>query len=193
MKELIKQTKAPKSQAAIVDKIKENCLEFVQNSHANFVVQEVLSNFSQKMCESVITQMLGKYVQLSLNKFSSKPIEACIQRASEAVQDQIIDEFCASHQLEKVVQSLFGNYVLQNSLKNYLVRDETKLKLIESIIKRLDKVTVIDIQFKWGTDILKPNLETILKTQFGAAEPLRVEKVIDLLERKMDVIESSIK
>jgi hypothetical protein len=56
--------------------------------------------------------MRGRYVQLSLNKFSSKPIEACIKRAPSEVQESIIQEFCESPVLDKVVQSLFGNYVI---------------------------------------------------------------------------------
>jgi hypothetical protein len=38
LKELIKNTRNPTTQKLICSKIELNCLEFVQNSHANFVV-----------------------------------------------------------------------------------------------------------------------------------------------------------
>ena len=60
--------------------------------------------------------METNFVKLSQNKFASKFIEVCIDKAPVEIQDQIVAEFCESSDLNRVVQSQFGNFVLQNSI-----------------------------------------------------------------------------
>lgn len=55
---------------------------------------------------------MGSFVKLSQNKYSSKFIENCIQKAPADVQKTILTEFIQSKELYKVVESNFGNYVL---------------------------------------------------------------------------------
>lgn len=60
--------------------------------------------------------MKTHFVKLSQNKFASKFIEVCIDKAPIEIQDEIVAEFCDSPDLNRVIQSQFGNFVLQNSI-----------------------------------------------------------------------------
>lgn len=76
------------------------------------MVSEVLNQFKYETCFDIFASIKGHYVQLSQNKFSSKFIEVCIDKAPKKVQQEIIKEFCDSKILQKVVNSNFGNFVL---------------------------------------------------------------------------------
>ena len=86
-----------------------------------------MNQFSHELCSKIFTQILGHFVKLSQNKYSSKFIEICIDKAPLAVQTQILREFADSIYLHKVVESNFGNYVLQNSLGKYFKTDDLKI------------------------------------------------------------------
>ena len=118
LKKLIQHTKDEGSQKQVVDKILQNDkgLEYVQNAFGNFVVSEVLNQFSFSICQDIFYSMKSHFVKLSQNKFASKFIEVCIDRAPIGIQDEIVAEFCESSDLNRVVQSQFGNFVLQNSI-----------------------------------------------------------------------------
>jgi len=88
-------------------------------------------------------------VKLSQNKFASKFIEICIDKAPRDIQLEICKEFCHSAYLFKVIQSKFGNFVLQKSIQTF--QDP---QLIECTITSLSDVTQYQVQQKWGTDLL---------------------------------------
>lgn len=75
-----------------------------------------------------------------MNKYSSKFIEICIEKAPTNIQHEIFDELCTSINLPKVIQSQFGNYVLQKSLKEFCKTNEQKIKMLKAIIKCLTEV-----------------------------------------------------
>ena len=96
MKRLIEHTKQAQNQTRIVDKIKEDCLGYVKNEFGNFVVNEVMQQFSFEMTRDNIKSIQGHYVELSQNKYSSKFIEICIDRAPKGLQNSLIEEFLLS-------------------------------------------------------------------------------------------------
>ena len=63
---------------------------FVQNEFGNFVVTEVLNQFSYDICKRIFNKIKGNFVKLSQNKYSSKFIEHCIDRAPPEVQKEIL-------------------------------------------------------------------------------------------------------
>ena len=174
MKVLIQNTKRPENKRIIVEKILEDGLEYVQNEYGNFVVSEALNQFEFEFTARIFSQMKSHFVKLSQNKFSSKFIEICIDRAPKNIQDEICKEFCSSTYLHKVIQSKFGNFVLQKSIK--IFKDPL---LIECTVNSLVEVTQYQVQLKWGTDLLpkfisdlprkaqedKDKLDEILNTQ----------------------------
>jgi len=81
MKKIIECTKKLESQQKIVAKIIENGLEYVQNEFGNFVVSEALNQYSFETCAGIYVHIKGNFVKLSQNKFSSKFIEICIDKA----------------------------------------------------------------------------------------------------------------
>jgi hypothetical protein len=102
--------------------------------------------------------MKSHFVKLSQNKFASKFIEVCIDRAPIGIQDEIVAEFCESSDLNRVVQSQFGNFVLQNSIasqnnpkqQGYCKTEQQRIKLIHAIIMSIQEVTDYKVQTKWG-------------------------------------------
>ena len=134
MKRLIENTKKESSQKIIVENILYNVKEYVQNEFGNFIVSEVLTRFDYSLCSEIFNQMKNHFVQLSQFKYSSKFIEVCIKEAPLKIQDEIIEEFCLSQDLYKVVQCNFGNYVLQNSIEDYCKNPSQRYKIIKNII-----------------------------------------------------------
>lgn len=155
MKKIIEYAKTDtKKQKRVVDNIIVDSLEYVQHEFGNFVVQEIINLYDFGMCEPIYDQMAGHFQRLSLNKFSSKLIETCIDRAPLELQEKILKEFCSSPCLHKVVQSNFGNFVLQKSIQHYFKLKRHKLELIARIIKSLDEVSDFKVQEKWGDQLL---------------------------------------
>ena len=97
---------------------------------------------------------MGSFVKLSQNKYSSKFIENCILKAPVDIQRSILTEFVTSKELYKVVESNFGNYVIQNSLDKYCKCEQTKVKLINAIINCIPEINEYKLQQKWGNEIL---------------------------------------
>lgn len=58
-----------------------------------------------------------------------------------------------------MVQSNYGNYVLQNTLDKYSKCNNSKFDLIEAIINCLLSVSEYKIQQKWGYEILAKHLK----------------------------------
>lgn len=82
MKKIIEYAKKDAAkQKRIVENIIVDSLEYVQHEFGNFVVQEIINLYSFEMCKGIYKQMEGHFQRLSLNKFSSKLIETCIDRA----------------------------------------------------------------------------------------------------------------
>lgn len=119
MKKLIEYTQTKELQTRIVNKILGKVLMYVQNEFGNFVVSEVLQFFPFDVCEDIYKKIEGNFVKLSQNKYSSKFIENSINQAPIDLQTKIVREFIESDHLYKVVESNFGNYVLQNTLDKY--------------------------------------------------------------------------
>tara|TARA_B110000285_G_scaffold223818_1_gene279858 strand:+ start:2325 stop:2639 length:315 start_codon:yes stop_codon:yes gene_type:complete len=67
LKKLIQHTKDEGSQKQVVDKILQNDkgLEYVQNAFGNFVVSEVLNQFSFSICQDIFYSMKSHFVKLS--------------------------------------------------------------------------------------------------------------------------------
>lgn len=89
LKKLIQHTRDEDSQKQVVDKILQNekGLEYVQDAFGNFVVSEVLNQFSFAICKDIFQCMETNFVKLSQNKFASKFIEVCIDKAPVEIQD----------------------------------------------------------------------------------------------------------
>lgn len=117
MKKLIKHTKKKELQRKIVDILCERVMVYVQNEYGNFVVSEVLQNYDFDTCKGIYDKIKHEFVKLSKNKYSSKFIEIFIEQSPQDIQTEIIKEFVESTQLANVVESSFGNYVLQKILK----------------------------------------------------------------------------
>ena len=60
-------------------------------------MSEVLNQFEYKINKDIFEKMKGNFVKLSQNKYSSKFIEICIDKAPSSVQNEIFAELCDSN------------------------------------------------------------------------------------------------
>ena len=81
MKVLIQNTEKPENRKVIIDRIIEDGLEYVQNEYGNFVVSEALTYYKFEHTKRIYEQMRSHFAKLSQNKFASKFIEICIDKA----------------------------------------------------------------------------------------------------------------
>jgi len=145
------------------------------------VIQELFLNFPYEVVKGLISKVTGSYVKLSNNQFSSKPVEYCIKLSPLEKQILIVDEFCSSQNLHSVVEGDYGNYVLQNSLDQYLKSNELKVRLIDSIINCIDKLKNQKTQIKWCDKILAMNIKKLEDSELGTSD----SKIVGELRRKL--------
>lgn len=70
----------------------------------------------QHITNSILAQLAGNYVSLSMNKYGSNVVEKCMKESSEEQATQIIiKEIISSQNFLTVVQDPFGNYVAQSA------------------------------------------------------------------------------
>ena len=115
--------------------ISRNALELVQDQFGNYVVQYVLDLDFQIVRVDLIKEFCGHIASLSTQKFSSNVIEKCLEVATPAVQNLIIEEIMQAATLSLLLQDPYGNYVIQTALN--IARPDQYRKLVEEIKPRL--------------------------------------------------------
>jgi len=75
---------------------------------------------------SLAQQFEGKYIHLSMQKFSSNVVEKCLKVFKEADKAKIILELLAMPHLEQLLQHPYANYVIYSALQNSKVRTRRK-------------------------------------------------------------------
>lgn len=70
-----------------------------------------------------------------------------------------MQEFINSKILYKVVESDFGNFVLQNTLESYSKCQDTNYDLIDAITDCILDISQFKLQQKWGNEILIKHLQ----------------------------------
>ena len=100
----------------LVDRIVEKALELMQDAYGNYVIQYVLDvcgdNDVHVVCESVV----GRVNSLAIQKFSSNVVEKCLERCTDEVREQYLDELSDSDRIRELMMDPFGNYVIQRAL-----------------------------------------------------------------------------
>ncbi|TVU50219.1 hypothetical protein EJB05_01583, partial [Eragrostis curvula] len=95
-----------------------NGFELAQDAYGNYVVQYVMDLKIANANSSLAQQFEGKYIQLSMQKFSSNVVEKCLKVFKEADKAKIILELLATPHLEKLLQHPYANYVIYSALQN---------------------------------------------------------------------------
>jgi translation initiation factor 2 alpha subunit (eIF-2alpha) len=88
----------------------------------NYVVQYVIELKVAAANASLAQQFEGKYVQLSMQKFSSNVVEKCLKVFKDADKANIILELLAAPHFERLLQHPYANYVVYAALQNSKVK-----------------------------------------------------------------------
>jgi len=97
----------------------------------------------------IIKQFFGKFTNLSMQKFSSNVVEKFLQRGGEFIITKYVEEVTYSSRIVDLMKNNYGNYVVQKALK--LSNHSNKQKLVESILKNLEKIGDKKLIQKWKT------------------------------------------
>ncbi|XP_047049553.1 putative pumilio homolog 7, chloroplastic [Lolium rigidum] len=102
----------------LVAAIARNGFELAQDAYGNYVVQYVIELKVAAANASLAQQFEGKYVQLSMQKFSSNVVEKCLKVFKDADKANIILELLAAPHFERLLQHPYANYVVYAALQN---------------------------------------------------------------------------
>ncbi|XP_062204794.1 putative pumilio homolog 7, chloroplastic [Phragmites australis] len=95
-----------------------NGFELAQDAYGNYVVQYVIDLKIPNANSSLAQQFEGKYIHLSMQKFSSNVVEKCLKVFKEVDKAKIILELLAMSHLEQLLQHPYANYVIYSALQN---------------------------------------------------------------------------
>ena len=100
----------------LVRRIVAKSLELMQDAYGNYVIQYVLDVCSDQDVHAVCESVAGKVTLLAIQKFSSNVMEKCLERCSDRVKEQYLDELSDSERIRELMMDPFGNYVVQRAL-----------------------------------------------------------------------------
>uniref|UniRef100_A0A0D9XZH4 PUM-HD domain-containing protein n=1 Tax=Leersia perrieri TaxID=77586 RepID=A0A0D9XZH4_9ORYZ len=102
----------------LVAAIASNGFELAQDAYGNYVVQYVIDLKVPAANASLTKQFQGRYIHLSMQKFSSNVVEKCLKVFKEADKATIILELLAVPHFEQLLQHPFANYVIYSAIQN---------------------------------------------------------------------------
>lgn len=100
----------------LVTRIVDKSLELMQDAYGNYVVQYVLDVCGDDEVHSVCESVIGKVCILAVQKFSSNVMEKCLERCTDRVREEYLNELNDSDRLRELMMDPFGNYVVQRAL-----------------------------------------------------------------------------
>lgn len=104
------------ARAHLVRRIVGKSLELMQDAYGNYVIQYVLDVCSDDDVRAVCESVAGKVTLLAIQKFSSNVMEKCLERCSDRVKEQYLDELSDTDRIRELMMDPFGNYVVQRAL-----------------------------------------------------------------------------
>ncbi|XP_010535560.1 PREDICTED: putative pumilio homolog 7, chloroplastic [Tarenaya hassleriana] len=99
----------------LISEISRNSLLLAQDPFGNYAVQFVIELRVPSAIATMLTQLKGHYVQLSMQKFSSHVVERCLTYCPES-RPQIIRELVSVPHFDQLLQDPFANFVIQAAL-----------------------------------------------------------------------------
>ena len=124
----------------------DNALGLIQHSYGNYVIQVIVENWEEKEVMEVVSQFEGKFVCLSMQKYSSNVVERCIEK-NDKILSKFINEIYSSERIAEVMKNNFGNYVIQKALK--LSTGKERTILAEIVNKNIFKLNDKKLIAKW--------------------------------------------
>ncbi|TVU07472.1 hypothetical protein EJB05_46795, partial [Eragrostis curvula] len=154
------------TQNVMMEEIMKSVITLTEDQYGNYVIQHVLQHGKPEERSSIITQLSGQIVKMSLQKFASNVIEKCLTFGSPEERQILINEMLGTNDenepLEAMMKDQFANYVVQKVLETC---DDQNRELILSRIK--------------------VHLSALKKYTYGKHIVARVEKLITAGERRI--------
>lgn len=100
----------------LVGRIVEKSLELMQDAYGNYVVQYVLDVCGDDEVHAICESVIGKVCPLAVQKFSSNVMEKCLERCTDRVREEYLDELNDGDRIRELMMDPFGNYVVQRAL-----------------------------------------------------------------------------
>ena len=139
--------------------VKENPFGLVQHPYGNFVIQVIVEYWNDY--KEIINIYKGNFFALSLEKFASNVIERFIER-DEEILNEYIDEIINTNRIYDIMESNFGNYVIQKAIK--LSKNGHKNKLVFCAAKDINNLKDGKLIIKWKS-ILLPHIKELTSEQ----------------------------
>lgn len=117
--------------ARLISQITSHSFALVQDPFGNYVVQYILDLAEPSFTNPLCSTFAGNIPQLSKQKFSSNVIEKCLRTADNYMKREMIDEFLAGNELEKMLRDSFANYVVQTAMD--FCDLETRNRIVEAV------------------------------------------------------------
>lgn len=105
-----------KARTHLVNRIVEKALELMQDAYGNYVVQYVLDVCEDEDVHVVCESIVRRVNSLAIQKFSSNVVEKCLERSTDKVREQYLDELSDPDRIRELMMDPFGNYVIQRAL-----------------------------------------------------------------------------
>jgi hypothetical protein len=151
-KKIIYQCKKEENLIRIRDILSKESLNLIYNQYGNYTIQVAVETWNKEFFEPIIENFYNNFVQLSCQKYSSNVIEKCLEKSGNKILNRYIDEVCKNNNIITLIKNGYGNFVLQKSFK--LSNGRSRIKLINSIKKNIEKLNDQKLINKWKTLIL---------------------------------------
>jgi len=113
----VAKTHSPVLRHRLLQKISGSVIKLSQDQFANFAIKEILKHWDSETCSTIYNQVINQINELSIQKFSSNTIEACLTYSDELTRSRYIQQITRSSCLHNLIKNQFGNYVVQCALK----------------------------------------------------------------------------
>ena len=104
------------SRTNLVARIVDKSLELMQDAYGNYVVQYVLDVCGDDEVHAICESVVGRVCPLAVQKFSSNVMEKCLERCTDRVREEYLNELNDSDRIRELMMDPFGNYVVQRAL-----------------------------------------------------------------------------
>ncbi|TKY71456.1 putative pumilio-like 7 [Spatholobus suberectus] len=101
----------------LVAEISTNALLLAQDQFGNYVVQFILDLRIPSATATLRMQFEGKYVYLSMQKFSSHVVEKCLAVFNDENRSRVLHELLSAPHFEQLLHDPHANYVVQSALR----------------------------------------------------------------------------
>jgi len=118
----------------LVSRIVEKSFELMQDAYGNYVVQYVLDVCGDDEVHAICESVIGKVCLLAIQKFSSNVMEKCLERCTDRVREEYLNELNDSDRIRELMMDPFGNYVVQRALS--VSTHAQAIRLVETMKRR---------------------------------------------------------